>query len=78
MTNSTKIAEQIGDAKFLSLLDDFFSLMTIPLKESKGEIYKYIGDEAIITWTKNQVDADIPVRFFYRFKKEIQNTKLIF
>ena len=72
MTDSTKIAEQIGDKLYLSLLDEFFSLMTIPLSESKGEIYKYIGDEAIITWDQQNKDAYIPVKFFYKFKKAIQ------
>ncbi len=73
MRDSTSIAEQIGDKKYLSLLDDFFSLMTLPLKQSGGEIYKYIGDEAIITWPNNFQDAQIPVRFFQSFKKAIAN-----
>lgn len=73
MADSTAIAEKIGDTKYLSLLDEFFSLLTIPLEQTKGEIYKYIGDEAIITWNKDQQDAHIPVRFFFKFKKVIKN-----
>lgn len=78
MKDSTTITEQIGDKKYLSLLDDFFSLMAIPLKHSEGEIYKYIGDEAIITWPKNLQDAQMPVRFFQSFKKSIANQSLQF
>jgi len=76
MADSTAITEKIGDTKYLSLLDEFFSLMTMPLEQTKGEIYKYIGDEAIITWSKNQQDAHIPVRFFYKFKKAIHNHEI--
>lgn len=75
MTGSTSITEKIGDTKYLSLLDEFFSSMTMPLEETKGEIYKYIGDEAIITWSKDQQDAHIPVRFFYKFKRNIENNE---
>lgn len=78
MKDSTTITEQIGDKKYLSLLDDFFSLMDIPLKHSKGEIYKYIGDEAIITWPKKLQDAQIPVQFFQNFKKSIANQSVQF
>ena len=73
MADSTAITEKIGDKKYLSLLDEFFSLMTLPLEQTQGEIYKYIGDEAIITWSKDQQDASIPVRFFYKFKTTIKH-----
>ncbi len=50
ITGSTSIAEQIGHLKFLSLLNDFFQDIVEPIDMTKGEIYKYVGDEAIITW----------------------------
>lgn len=78
MSDSTKITEQIGDAKYLSLLDDFFSLMTNSMLESKGEIYKYIGDEAIITWDKKQQNGLVPVEFFYSFKKMLKENEPYF
>ena len=71
MKDSTAITEKIGDQKYLSLLGDFFSVMTEPLANSRGEIYKYIGDEAIITWPKGLQDAQIPVRFFQEYKLAI-------
>ena len=48
--SSTTIAEKIGHLKFLSLVNDFFYDIDEPVKQTKGEIYKYVGDEAIITW----------------------------
>lgn len=47
---STSIAEKIGHLAFLSLLRDFFFDLSEVLAACKGEIYKYVGDEAIITW----------------------------
>lgn len=52
MVGSTTIAERIGDAKFHTLLDDFFFDMTDALLECEGEIYKYVGDEVIVTWSE--------------------------
>ncbi len=48
--SSTTIAEQIGHLKFMSLVNDFFYDITGPVQLSKGEIYKYVGDEAIVAW----------------------------
>lgn len=72
MKDSTKIAEQIGDELYVELLDRVFALMSVPLKESGGEIYKYIGDEAIITWQKNLIDPSIPIQFFKSFQKLLE------
>lgn len=52
--SSTTIAEQIGHMKFLSLVNDFFFDLAEPVRNTKGEIYKYVGDEAIITWKSSK------------------------
>jgi len=54
MTSSTTIAEKLGHVKFLSLLNDFFYDLSIAVESTHGEIYKYVGDEAIIVWTKKK------------------------
>ena len=71
--SSTTIAEQIGHLKFLSLVNDFFYDIAEPIYQTKGEIYKYVGDEAIITWkTKDAVlDANC-IRCFYLIQETIQ------
>lgn len=50
LTSSTAIAEKTGPMKYLSLLNDFFNDIAEPVERTKGEIYKYVGDEVIITW----------------------------
>ncbi|MBN1496060.1 MAG: adenylate/guanylate cyclase domain-containing protein [Spirochaetes bacterium] len=58
LSSSTAIAEEIGDIKFHSFLNDFFFDVTRPIVESKGEIYKYVGDEIIVSWTIKRGTAD--------------------
>ncbi|MCB2219945.1 MAG: adenylate/guanylate cyclase domain-containing protein [Bacteroidetes bacterium] len=55
INNSTAIAEKIGHLKFMSMVNDFFFDLAEPVRNTRGEIYKYVGDEAIITW--NSQDA---------------------
>ncbi len=52
LTASTSIAEQIGHLSYLSLLNDFFQDIVEPVEKTRGEIYKYVGDEAIMRWSK--------------------------
>ena len=47
---STSIAEKLGNFQFHEFLNDFFCDLSEEIIEHKGEIYKYIGDEAIIVW----------------------------
>lgn len=50
--SSTHIAEELGDQKFHWLLNEFFCDLTDAVLDTDGEIYKYVGDEVIITWKK--------------------------
>lgn len=71
--SSTAIAEKIGHIKFLSLVNDFFYDITEPVFQTKGEIYKYVGDEAIITWkSKDAVLDSNCVKCFYLIHQSIQ------
>lgn len=51
LKSSTTIAEQIGHKQFFSLINDLLFEITNPIIENEGEIYKYVGDEIIITWS---------------------------
>lgn len=50
IASSTSIAEKIGDLNFHVLINDFFYDLTKPIVAHKGEVYKYVGDEIIISW----------------------------
>ena len=70
---STSIAENIGELNFLSLLNNFFFDMSEAIISTKGEIYKYVGDEAIITWGKEAGIKDSNcIRLFFLFKEKLE------
>lgn len=69
---STTIAEKIGQEKYLSFLNDFFLDLAGPVLKTKGEIYKYVGDEAIITWRISRIKGTSrPLDCFFQFKEKI-------
>ncbi|MCC6470007.1 MAG: adenylate/guanylate cyclase domain-containing protein [Alphaproteobacteria bacterium] len=51
VVGSTAIAERIGAARFHALLNSVMYDIAGPVTEYGGELHKYVGDEAIITWT---------------------------
>ena len=51
MRSSTSIAEKIGNEKYFHLLKDLFSDMTDTILNNEGEIYQYVGDEIVISWS---------------------------
>jgi adenylate cyclase len=72
LKSSTAIAEKIGHKQFLSLLNDFFFDLAEPVTATHGEIYKYVGDEAIISWkVKPELKYAGPIQCFFMMKKQI-------
>ena len=51
MRSSTTIAEKIGNEKYFNLLNDLFSDITDTILNNEGEIYQYVGDEIVISWS---------------------------
>jgi adenylate cyclase len=50
LVDSTRIAERIGNLRFQQFLNDVFFDITRALIEHRGEIYKYVGDQVIVSW----------------------------
>jgi adenylate cyclase len=65
IVSSTSIAEKTGHLRFLSLMNDFFTDVSEPIQQTKGEIYKYVGDQVIVTWkTKDAIKNANCIRCF--------------
>lgn len=80
--SSTKLAEELGDDKYYSLVDDFFHDISKPIIECDAEIYKYVGDEVIIMWpiekaveSPNCIDLYFMIRHTIRRKREYYMNK---
>src|SRR5215468_8688147 len=58
VAGSTSLAERIGPAAVHRFLDDVFRLASDPIADTGGEIYQYVGDEIVITWTVSEGRAE--------------------
>ncbi len=59
LRGSTGVAERLGDLEFHRFLDRLVSGLADPVADADGEIYRYIGDEIIITWSLARRTAGI-------------------
>lgn len=50
LDGSTAAAERLGHLRFLQFLRQFFFDISQPILECEGDVYKYVGDEVIVTW----------------------------
>jgi adenylate cyclase len=74
--DSTSIAEKLGDRKYYNFIDDFFHHISRPIIESKGEIYKYVGDEVIIVWPlKTGIKGLRCFKLFFDIQRRIKKLK---
>lgn len=51
LKSSTSIAEALGNVRYYELINDFIHDATDSIIETKGEIYQYVGDEIVISWS---------------------------
>lgn len=71
MKSSTRIAEKLSHEKFSHLVQDVFNDMAI-VDNYMGEIYQYMGDGAIISWSlKKGLKNNNFLKAFYGFSKLI-------
>lgn len=79
LASSTTIAEQIGDENFLQFLDDTFAEFTEPILETGAEIYKYVGDEIILSWPEAKgLERAKCLRLFQLVKQAIRRRRAFF
>jgi adenylate cyclase len=58
IVGSTALAERIGPAAVHRFLDRVFRLASDPIDDYRGEIYQYVGDEMVVTWTATEGRGD--------------------
>jgi len=76
--DSTTIAEQLGHLAFSKLIQDCFYELSI-FNSHNGDIYKYVGDEAIITWPNDSKTNPIQcIQSFYAFAEKLEQKSAYF
>lgn len=79
MKDSTTIAERLGHEKYFKLLQDYYEQMSDVIINSKGEVYQYIGDEVVITWTeKNGISSNNCLVCFNELKRNLKDQSDLF
>ncbi len=79
LNNSTSLAEDLGDIKYNKLLSDFFFDITDSIESNYGEIYRYVGDEVVVSWKpkKGLKNANC-IKAFYQSKRTIHLKREIY
>jgi adenylate cyclase len=73
MRSSTTIAEKIGNAAYFNLLSDVYIDITDIILKNAGEIYQYVGDEVVISWTENRGSRNANcLRCFFQIQQRLK------
>jgi adenylate cyclase len=76
LKSSTTIAEKIGHVQYFEMLKAYFADLSDPIIAHAGEIYQYVGDEVIVSWTvKNGLQENNCLRCFYAMHAAIAHKK---
>ena len=51
LRGSTGIAERLGEQQYFNFLKEVYKDITPAILNTQGEIYQYVGDEVVISWT---------------------------
>jgi adenylate cyclase len=63
---STPLAERIGSDAVHRFLSEVFLLASDPIDDYRGDVYQYVGDEIVVTWTVTEGrDGARPVACFF-------------
>lgn len=54
IVGSTPVAERLGPLSVHRYLDQVFQAASGPIDEHYGEVYQYVGDEMVVTWTAEE------------------------
>jgi len=73
MKSSTSIAEQLGHIKYFELLKEYYSDFSDAIVRHSGEVYQYIGDEIVISWTyKNGIKNNNCINCFLAMREALK------
>ena len=76
LKSSTEIAEKLGNLQYSSFMIDYFNDMTDAILMSRAEIYQYVGDEIILTWSFSDGIKDSRcVNCFYDIRNKMELNK---
>jgi len=73
LKSSTTIAEELGERKYFNFIKDVFKEITPSILNNKGEIYQYVGDEVVISWSiKEGIENHNCINCFFDIKSQLK------
>ncbi len=73
LKGSTTLAEEMEGERYFSFLHEYFAEMSEAILETNADIYQYVGDEVVLTWTvKSGIEEASCVRVFFLIEALIQ------
>lgn len=74
--SSTRLAEEMGSLGYYTFLKEFYSDVTKCILGASGEIYRYVGDQVVISWSvkKGLKNANC-IRCYFYVRNEIKNQR---
>jgi len=77
MKSSTTIAEKLGHVHYFEMLRAYYVDLSDPIINYAGEIYQYVGDEIVVSWTlQNGLQNNNCIRCFFAMEEALrQQTK---
>jgi len=72
MKSSTTIAEKLGHVRYFEMLREYYDDLSDPIVRHSGEIYQYVGDEVVVSWTlKKGLQDQNCIQCFFAMKDAI-------
>jgi adenylate cyclase len=76
LTGSTKFAERLGHIKYSHFIQDFLFDLNVAANQCEGSIYQYVGDEAVVSWDKEEgINNQNCISIFFIFQDIIQEKR---
>lgn len=73
LKSSTTYAEKLGHLKYSQLIQDCFFYLNKIINKYDAEIYQYVGDEAVLSWTpKRGIRRLNCIHLFFDFERKLK------
>ena len=75
LKKSTEIAERLDARQFHQFLYEFFHDVSLGILITHGEIYRYVGDEIVISWKTSSITKNTNcIRSYFLMKQDLENS----
>ena len=79
LNSSTTIAEKLGHEQYSRLVQDCYRLLNVPIRDTKAEVYQYVGDEVVISWqAKTGISDSDCLKLFFLYSEILKEQEASF